>query len=151
EATPPHALISVGQFITDELTRHRSGAYGGWLSDSIGGITATETTLVRAIASLGAKLATTNYDNMIEAGTGRSPITWRERALATAFIREPTQEVFPLHGHYRQPESIILGARSYDQICSDEFVQTALRGQMISGTLVFIGCGAGLEDSNFGV
>jgi hypothetical protein len=115
------------------------------------GITVTDTALVRVLASLGAKLATTNYDNMIEAGTGRSSITWRDWALATSFFREPTQDVLHLHGHYRQPDSIILGARSYDEVCRDEFVQTALRGLMISGTLVFVGCGTGLDDPNFGV
>jgi hypothetical protein len=102
------------------------------------------------LASFGAKLATTNYDTMIEAGTGRSPITWRERALATVFFRGPTQDVLHLHGHYRLPDSVILGARSYGEICRDEFAQTALRGLMIYGTLVFVGCGAGLEDPNFG-
>ena len=88
---------------------------------------------------------------MIEASTGRSPITWRDRALATVYFREPTQDVLHLHGHYRQPETVILGARSYGEVCRDEFAQTALRGLMISGTLVFVGCGAGLGDPNFGV
>jgi SIR2-like domain len=83
-------------------------------------------------------------------GTGRSAITWRNRALAAIFFREPTQDVLHLHGYYRQVDSIILGARSYGEICRDEFAQTALRGLMISGTLVFVGCGAGLEDPNFG-
>jgi hypothetical protein len=143
-------LIGVGQFITDELTRQRPGFFGGWLCDAIGTITATEPTLVRVLASLGAKLATTNYDNMIEAGTGRSPITWRDRGPAANFFREPSQDVLHLHGHYRQPDSVILGARSYSEICRDEFAQTGLRGWMISGTLMFVGCGAGLEDPNFG-
>src|SRR5207245_1529821 len=116
-----YALIGVGEFITNELEHHRLGTFGGWLTDSIGGITATDTRLVRALASLGAKLATTNYDDMIESGTGRSPITWKDRALATVFVREPTQSVLHLHGHYRQPNSVILGARSYGEICSDEF------------------------------
>lgn len=146
-----HALIGVGQFVTDELNARRPGAYGKWLADSIGTITQTDKTLVAALASLGAKLATTNYDNMLEDGTGCSPITWRDRALAANFFRETPRDVLHLHGHYRQPSSIILGARSYGEICNDEFAQTALRGIMISGTLLFVGCGAGLEDPNFGV
>ena len=150
-AAPAHALISVGQFITDELQRNRPGCFGAWLSDAIGGITVADTALTRALASLGAKLATTNYDNMIEASTGRSPITWRDRALATVFFREPTQVVLHLHGHYRQPETVILSARSYGEVCRDEFAQTAMRGLMISGTLVFVGCGVGLGDPNFEV
>ena len=40
---PVHSWINVGQFITDELKRHRTGSFNAWLSESIGGITATET------------------------------------------------------------------------------------------------------------
>lgn len=149
-ATPSHALITIGQFITDELKQHRTGSLGSWLAKAIGSITATDHKLVSAISSLGCKLATTNYDHMIEHGTGRSPITWRNRALATTFFRETTTDVLHLHGEFRQPESVILGARSYEEVCSDEFVRTALQGWMISNTLVFIGCGSGLEDPNFG-
>ncbi len=148
---PAHALIGIGQFITDELNSRRPGIFGRWLSDSIGSIVPTDTRLVRALAFLGGKLATTNYDNIIEAGTRRSPITWRDRALATVFFHESTQDVLHLHGYYRQPDSIILGPRSYEEVCRDEFLQSALRGLMISGTLVFVGCGTGLEDPNFGV
>jgi hypothetical protein len=129
----------------DELTRQRQGSFDGWLCGAIGTITATEPMLVRVLASLGAKLATTNYDNMIQAGTGRSPITWLDRGPVAMLFREPTQDVLHLHGHYRRPDSVILGARSYGEICRDELAQTALPGWMISGTLVFVGCGAGLE------
>jgi hypothetical protein len=147
---PAHALISVGQFITDELNDRRPGVFGRWLSDSIGRITPTDTKLVRTLASLDVKLATTNYDNTMEDGTSRFPITWRDRARATIFFRESTQDVLHLHGHYRQADSVILGARSYSEICRDEYAQTALRGWMIYGTLFFVGCGAGLKDPNFG-
>jgi hypothetical protein len=150
EKAPPHSWISVGQFITDELNGRRPGLYGAWLKDSIGSIRATDTSLVSALAELGANLGTTNYDATIETGTGRSPITWRDRASATAFFRGSSQDVLHLHGYYRQPDTVILGARSYAEICHDEFFQTALRGLMIHGTLIFVGCGAGLEDQNFG-
>ncbi|HZZ80635.1 MAG TPA: SIR2 family protein [Gemmataceae bacterium] len=148
---PAHALAGVGQFITDELTQKRPGLYGAWLSESIGSVIPKDASLVRALASLGGKLTTTNYDNTIEAGTGRSAITWRQRALATRFFREPTEDVLHLHGHFRHPDSIVLGARSYGEICGDDFSRTALRGFMISGTFLFVGCGAGLDDPNFGV
>ncbi len=149
-AAPTHALITVGQFITDELSRNRPGLYASWLLDAIGGITATDTSLVSVLATLGVKLATTNYDNMIEDGTRYTPITWRDRGLASVFLRDATRDVLHLHGHFRQPESVVLGARSYGDICRDEFFQAALRGHMVSGTLLFVGCGAGLEDPNFG-
>lgn len=148
--SPTHSLIGVGQFITEELKAHRSGVFGAWLNESIGEIPLIDARLVAAIASLGAKLATTNYDNMIGFAASLTPITWRDKARGTLFFREPTQDVLHLHGHYLQPESVILGGRSYGDICGDEYFQTILRSWMFSGTLVFIGCGSGLEDPNFG-
>jgi hypothetical protein len=147
--TPLDAMVSVAEFITTHLKSHRSGTYAQWLHDSIGGIAITDTTLACLLGSLGVKLATTNYDNLIEAGTGRSPITWLDRALATRFFREPTEDVLHLHGHYQEPDSVILGAGSYDQVCRDEFFQNALRSAMFLGTMVFVGCGSGLDDPNF--
>ena len=147
---PPHAWINVGQFITDELNAKRPGLFSAWLNDSIGAIKHIDTRLVCALGDLGVNLATTNYDGMIEVGTNRTPITWRDQASAANFFRGSSQDVLHLHGYYRQPESVILGARSYGDICSDDFSQTALRGLMIHGTLMFVGCGAGLEDPNFG-
>ncbi len=151
-SAPPHVWIGVGQFITDELRNHRHGLYAKWLEESIGEIRVTDARVVRALDGLGAKLATTNYDDMIEAaaGTGKTPITWRQHARATSFFREQTQDVLHLHGHYREPDSVILGARTYGDICRDQATQDALRWHLRFGTFVFVGCGAGLEDPNFG-
>ena len=146
----PDDFAAVGEFVSRELKGKVEGAFGRWLTDSIGALTKTDNGLVEAIASLGTKVATTNYDGLIESDTGLNAITWRDRALTASFFRKSSNEVLHLHGYYLQPDSIILGTRSYDEICQDEFVKTALRGVMIFGTLIFAGCGAGLEDPNFG-
>ena len=149
-STSPHALASVGQFITDELVANHPGSFGRWLSDAFSGMKAIDPRIARALASLDVKLATTNYDNLIEDAIGRGPVTWQDRARVTIFLRENSQDVLHLHGHYRSPSSVILGMRSYGEICKDEFIQTALQSLLMSGTVLFAGCGSGLEDPNFG-
>ncbi|HJZ90542.1 MAG TPA: SIR2 family protein, partial [Gemmataceae bacterium] len=149
-ATPTHALITVGEFITNELKKRRAGLYGAWLSDSLGSIRAVDLRLVRALASLGVSLATTNYDSMIEAGTGAAPILWRNQAIAHNFFCDGHEGILHIHGHFSDPDSIILGSGSYNEICRDEFAIHALQSQLFRGTIVFVGCGAGLADPNLG-
>lgn len=148
--TRAHGLTAIGQFITDELREHRPGCYGRWLQESIGAIQAVDTALVQALSSLNVKLATTNYDEMLTSGTQCTPITWRDKAQVTRFFRENTDHILHLHGHYKTPESVILGTQSYATICGDDYAQDALKSFLIQGTIVFVGCGTGLADPNFG-
>jgi tetratricopeptide (TPR) repeat protein len=55
-----------------------------------------------------------------------------------------------LHGHWQDPESVVLGIRSYEAVLGDVHAQTVLRSLRLKHTLVFIGCGAGLGDPNLG-
>jgi tetratricopeptide (TPR) repeat protein len=59
------------------------------------------------------------------------------------------QGVIHLHGHWRQPESVVFGLRTYDEIVKDERAQLLLSVLRYGKTMVFIGCGAGLEDPDF--
>ncbi|MFO0799416.1 MAG: SIR2 family protein [Gemmataceae bacterium] len=151
-AAPDHVLIGAGEFITQELRGHHHGRYGRWLMDTLGELRVRDTGVVRALERLGVRIATTNYDGLIEEASLRlkSPITWRQRTAVTSYFREPTPEVFHIHGHYCDPHSVVLGARSYGEVCRDQDVQDALRWQLRFGTFVFVGCGRGLVDPNFG-
>jgi hypothetical protein len=151
-AAPEHVLIGVGEFITQELRAHHPGRYGRWLIDSLGELRVRDSRVVRALEQLGVRIATTNYDSLIEDASLqlKSPITWRQRAAVTSYFRKPTPEVFHVHGHFRDPDSVVLGARSYGDVCRDQDVQDALRWRLRFGTFVFVGCGRGLADPNFG-
>lgn len=144
------ALITVGSFITKTLNRKNEGAFGAWLTQSIGSIVVQDKSTILALGSLGVKIATTNYDEMIEKCTGYSSIMWMDAPSVAIFFRESTDEVLHLHGYYKQPQSVILGEGSYEEICKSEICQTALRSALFVGTVVFVGCGSGLDDPNFG-
>jgi hypothetical protein len=144
------SLISVAGFIESTLTGFRSGAYGAWLEESIGSIKLVNRQLVDVLRSLHVRIATTNYDHMLEAVIASEPITWRQQAASASFFRESRNEIMHLHGHFRYPDTVVLGARSYAEICRDDFAQIALRSQLFMGTVLFVGCGSGLQDPNIG-
>jgi hypothetical protein len=96
------------------------------------------------------QIATTNYDSLIEQVSGRGAITWREPGYAIQFLWGDSTDVLHLHGYYQRPETVVLDARTYDDICKDEMTQNALRTTLTARTVVFVGCGEGLNDPNFG-
>ena len=54
-----------------------------------------------------------------------------------------------LHGHYRRPETVILGIRDYQRQLGDAFAQAIQAFAVMDRTVVFAGFGAGLGDPNF--
>jgi hypothetical protein len=55
-----------------------------------------------------------------------------------------------LHGHWDQPSSVVLGIRAYDAMLGQDLAQHVQRALASFQSLAFIGCGATLEDPNFG-
>src|SRR5262249_22319206 len=105
--------------------------------------------LIRAIQALNVPIATTNYDGLIEDVTGLPPITWRQRTDVERFVNGDKPGVLHLHGYWNDPASVVLGIRSYEEVLKDSHIQAILRGFVITRTLVFVGCGGGLDDPNF--
>jgi hypothetical protein len=48
------------------------------------------------------------------------------------------------------PDSIVFSSRSYEDVCRDTRAQNLLRSILTRDTVVFVGCGAGNDDPNFG-
>jgi len=99
------------------------GEYGRWLEQSVGSLRATSSEVIQAIAALGAPIATTNYDNLIEDVTGLPRVTWQQEAEAERVMRRDGPGVLHLPGHWRDPASVVLGIRSYERVLGDEHAQ----------------------------
>jgi tetratricopeptide (TPR) repeat protein len=106
--------------------------------------------VLEALKSLRIPLATTNYDGLIEEVTEWEPVTWRQGSEAERVLRGEAEGVLHLHGFWKDPESVVLGIRSYHAVRSDLHAQAVLRGLRLTRSLLFIGFGAGLADPNFG-
>ena len=50
----------------------------------------------------------------------------------------------------RDPDSVVLGIRSYEDVLGDEHAQFVQRAIVTVYSLLFVGCGEGLRDPNFG-
>lgn len=143
-------LIAIANMVTRELKSVRDGEYARWLAESVGGVHVVDNQVLQALVGWGVQIATTNYDTLIEQVSGRGAITWRDHGLALQFLRGDLTDVLHLHGHYQYPETVILDARTYEDICRDQSTQNNLRVSLTARTVVFVGCGAGLSDPNFG-
>ncbi|MBI1929456.1 SUMF1/EgtB/PvdO family nonheme iron enzyme [Candidatus Poribacteria bacterium] len=145
-------LITAAELITTRLGGREGGEYARWLKESIGSLSIKDAVLLKAIGDVGAPIVTTNYDNLLEQATGLPYVTWKEPRKIDDFIRDKRQAVVHIHGHWDEPESVVLGVRSYEDILGDEAAQNALRALLSTRTLLFVGVGVagGLSDPNFG-
>ncbi len=143
------ATITAAEKIVAGLGGSDGAAYKRWLRDTVGALQVRDPNLIQAVAALGAPIATTNYDNLLEAVTGRDSATWMQVDHAQLALKGQTPDIVHLHGHWRVPESVILSAHSYGRLGSGGPANALQRGIGSTRTLLFIGCGAGLEDPNF--
>jgi hypothetical protein len=143
-------LVEAAGLVAGELRRMHDGEYARWLMESVGELKVGNDQLIRALLGWDVQIATTNYDSLIEHVSGRGAVTWRDPGLVTQFLRGDSADILHLHGHYHRADTVVLDARNYEDICRDEATQNALRTCLTSRTVVFVGCGAGLEDPNFG-
>jgi len=106
--------------------------------------------VLEALSELDVPIATTNYDGLIEEVTGLEPVTWRDRNRVQRVIRGDEAGGLHLHGFWGDPQSVVLGVRSYDDVVSDPHAQATLRALAIVKSFLLVGFGAGLTDPNFG-
>lgn len=143
-------LLSAAEKITQKLGGKRGAEFSRWLRETVGSLHAEQCDVIDALHALHVPLLTTNYDNLLASGTDLQPVTWMDQAEVTRVLRRDAQGVLHLHGHWRRPESVILGIRSYEIVLGDQHAQTILRALQTMKTLIFVGCGEGLSDPNFG-
>lgn len=141
-------LIMVASAVEKAL--RGSGVYARWLKDSVGTLPLTSREVFDALAELELPIATCNYDGLIETALKRQAITWRDHPMVLRFLKGQQAGVLHLHGHYNEPDSVVLGVDSYAAIIGSGHAQAVQRALFLERTLVFIGFGAGLEDPNLG-
>jgi hypothetical protein len=142
-------VLSAAEKIETKL-RAQGGEYSRWLRETVGALKAQARAVISALRELGVPIATTNYDSLIEEVTGLPAVTWRESVRVEHLIRGSEPGVLHLHGHWRDPASVVLGIRSYEKVLGDVHAQTIQQALRAARTLLFVGYGAGLTDPNFG-
>lgn len=146
-------LLSIAEKVTHALGGQQGGDFHAWLRDDIGQLrvqSINKPDLTKAINDLRLPIATTNYDTLLESSLGRSSSTWQDASAAQQILRGVSKNVLHLHGAWDDPASVIFGSSSYGQLLADRAAQAT--EQILAGgnSLVFIGCGDGIADPNFG-
>ena len=143
-------MLAAAEVISAKLGAPQGGEWRRWLRETVGELRAQRRDVLEALRDLGVILATTNYDGLIEEVTGLPAVTWRDGARVERVLRGDETGVLHLHGYWQQPESVILGIRDYEKVLGDAHAQTMQHAMRSFKTLLFVGCGEGLHDPNFG-
>ncbi|KAK0616733.1 hypothetical protein B0T14DRAFT_523719, partial [Immersiella caudata] len=94
--------------------------------------------VLKRLHQQGAQLMTTNYDHLIEHHCGLTP-------------KDGNNGVFHPHGEWQHPNGVILDTREYYALAdNDNRAKNLLRDTFRSKTVLFVGCGPGTGDPNFG-
>ncbi len=143
------SLIAAAELITEYLGGSGGAEFRRWLAETAGALKATDFAVLHALRDLRVPLITTNYDGLLETATGRGSFTWKDGHELAPWLNDGTNSILHLHGHFGAPESVVLGVRSYDAIARDDLISVVERALPVQKTLLFVGCGAGLDDPNF--
>jgi len=146
----PEDLLSAAEKISRQLGAPQGSEFHRWLRESVGALKAEDRAVLEALRDLGIPLATTNYDDLLEEVTGLPPVTWQVGPRVERLLRGEEKGILHLHGHWNDPESVVLGIRSYEEVREHPHAKAVLRALATLRTLLFIGCGETLSDPNFG-
>lgn len=142
-------LLSAAEQVSSKLKAPNGGEFRRWLSETVGRLKAQDKSVIEALHQSGAVIATTNYDDLLE--TPDLPaVTWRDGSRVEQVLKGDEKGILHLHGHWRDPEFIVLGIRSYEDVKRDDHAQTMLKAMRTVSNLLFVGCGDGLVDPNIG-
>lgn len=150
----PNTWILVAERLSQVLGAPHGGDFRAWLREAVGSFETSirDRSVLDVLVDLqrrGATLATVNYDGVLEAVTGLRPVTWLQPSEVERVLRRRAEGILHFHGHWEQPESIVLGSASYARVVADPPARGALEAMRMFRTLVFVGHGAGLQDPNW--
>jgi formylglycine-generating enzyme required for sulfatase activity len=148
-------MIAAADLITDELRSVSPGEFEKWLEEKVGALRIKDRSVLEALIGLGLPFTTTNYDHLLEEATAQPPVSWTEPGKVERLFRSWNSGSFQmgvihLHGSWDQPESVVLGVKSYEAVKNDEPIRTLLKSLRLGRSLLFVGCADGLSDPNFG-
>lgn len=143
--------IEVAQNVTSELKVHSGARYAQWLETTVGAYARaiSNPSLPEILGLFGLPILTTNYDDVLERLTGRSTATYRQIDRFQSELAKPGEWIIHLHGHWRTPDDVVFGYKSYATAIGDPASQAMIHGLGATRQLVLVGFGSGIADPNF--
>jgi len=154
-ASSPDGWLTIADEITRRLGGVRDGEWFAWLERTVGSLSVASLEILKSIRAIREKwhpiIMTTNYDDLLERELKVRAVTWRDLNSALDIVALRSDDILHIHGYWKEPESVVLGVRSYDQLLGNELAQSVQKAAAILNSFVFIGCGDGLDDPNVGL
>ncbi|MFM7199173.1 MAG: SIR2 family protein [Myxococcota bacterium] len=145
------ALLMVAHQVSQKLGGEKDGLFAAWLGETVGKLEPKHPELIQTLRQMELPIMTTNYDGLIEEITRLKVLTNAKPVLMKKWLdREPDAGVFHLHGYWEEPATVVLDLFQYRDVVKDSQVQAQLQSIAITSSLIFVGCGGGLEDPNVG-
>ena len=151
----PELALELAENIQHSMQHPDPDAFAVWLESAFDAFAAQpgRRATLDALLELqraGALLLTTNYDSLLSDCTGLRPVTRDDKEAFLRVVNRQDEGILHIHGHWREPASVVLGVRSYDDIVDDPLFQDGFKSLWMQNHWLYVGCGNGLEDPNLG-
>ena len=145
--------LNAASFITQHL--RQKGKFSTWLDSVFGNLNREirHPAILEALRNLfqkGALLLTTNYDDLLEKICQSREIGRSDQSELLRFKRGELEGILHIHGSHHHPDEVVLDGTDYYAVTHSNEIQDILRTFLEYKTIVFVGCGSGLDDPNFG-
>lgn len=152
EYSDTNNLLYAAKILKEQLVQQRQ--FPTWLRTVFGSLyhEVRHPAVLEALKTLrekGAKLLTTNYDDLLEKFCDLPRIGRSNQDDVLKFKGRDLDGIFHVHGSYQDPDEVVLDTRDYYEVRNSDEVQSTLRAFLEHYTILFVGCGSGLEDPNF--
>ena len=149
-----NGLLDAADIMSSQMKQH--GQFATWLESVFGSLSQEVRhpalmDVLKALYERGATLLTTYYDDILEKQCGIDRISRSNQDDISRFQRGDLNGVFHIHGSYHDVHEVVLDTTDYYGAKHSDEVQDILKTFLKSKTVLFVGCGSGLEDPNFDV
>ena len=139
-------------YLKDELDHNKQ--FPTWLQSVFGSLHRAVThpevfEALRGFHRRGARLMTTNYDELLEHYCDLQRVRRSIPEDVRKYEQGTLSGVFHIHGSFQDPKDVVLDPIGYYQVKTSDDVQNLLKTYLGHNTILFVGCGSGLEDPNF--
>lgn len=138
-------------YLKYELDLHKR--FPSWLETVFGSLhhEVNHTGVYKALRDFhrrGARLMTTNYDELLEHYCGLERVRRLIPEEVRKYERCTSNGVFHIHGSYQDLQEVVLDPIDYYKVTTSDDVQNLLKTYLAHSTILFVGCGSGLDDPN---
>jgi hypothetical protein len=147
-----NTLLRACNYLKAELDQNKQ--FPTWLKSVFGSLHRDVThpevfEALRGFHQRSARLMTTNYDELLEHYCDLQRVRRSIPDDVRKYEQGNLDGVFHIHGSYQDPNEVVFDPIGYYQVKTSDDVQNLLRTYLGHYTILFVGCGSGLEDPNF--